>query len=131
MGGRVIYIRQMTARQVAQWWTWVYEKAGTRRLYDEQLVELFRRLACDVDGKDLVAVDEAQKLRETPGAGGMLSEFWTEAKRRNLLYQTAAEEDAERDRFFTKHQAETALKTVSADSPADAVPPTGEASATN
>ena len=102
LGGAEVHIRPMTARQVAQWWTWVYENPKARRQYDEQLVELFRRLACEADGSPLVASDvDAAKLREQPGAGAVLAEFWTEAKRRNFLYQTAAEEDAERDRFFT------------------------------
>lgn len=119
MGGRVIYIRQMTARQVAQWWVWVYENPKQRKLYDEQLVELFRRLACDADGKDLVSNEEAGKLREQSGTGSVLSEFWTEAKHRNFLYQTADEEGLERNRFFIQKASMTPAKT-----PSDALPET-------
>jgi hypothetical protein len=113
VGGRVIYIQPMTARQVAQWWVWVYERPQARKMYDEQLVELFKRLAVDEAGKPLVENDaDAAKLRETPGAGAMLAEFWTEAKRRNFLYQTADEEAAERDRFFTSQKSATESPTV-------------------
>lgn len=105
LGGETVHIRLLSARQVAQWWTWVYEKADARKLYDEQLVELFKRCACDADGKPLIdSAEDAKKLREQPGAGRMLSEFWTECKRRNFLYETAAEEDRERDRFFTERK---------------------------
>ena len=113
VGGRVIYIQPMTARQVAQWWVWVYERPQARKMYDEQLVELFKRLAVDEAGKPLVENDaDAAKLRETPGAGAMLAEFWTEAKRRNFLYQTADEEAAERDRFFTSQKSATESPTA-------------------
>jgi hypothetical protein len=113
VGGRVIYIQPMTARQVAQWWVWVYERPQARKMYDEQLVELFKRLAVDEAGKPLVENDaDAAKLRETPGAGAFLAEFWTEAKRRNFLYQTADEEAAERDRFFTSQKSATESPTV-------------------
>ena len=118
MGGRVVWIRQMTARQVAQWWVWVYEKSGQRKQYDEQLVELFKRLACDEKCQDLLTSEEAAKLREQPGAGAVLAEFWTEAKRRNFLYQTADEEEAERDRFFIRNPQPTASKIASGESPA-------------
>jgi hypothetical protein len=113
LGGKELFIRPMTARQVAQWWAWVYERPATRKQYDEQLVELFRRLACDADGAPIVASDaDAAKLRETPGAGAILAEFWTEAKRRNFLYQTAEEEAVERDRFFTSRQTATSVPTA-------------------
>ena len=103
MGGRVIYIAQMTARQVAQWWLWVYENPAQKKMYDEQLVELFVRLAVDKYGTPLVAREDAGKLRELTGSGAVLAEFWTEAKRRNMLYQTTDEEQAARDGFFIKH----------------------------
>ena len=113
LGGKVVCIRQMTAREVAQWWVWVFERQGARKMYDEQLVELFKRLAVDEQGKPLVENDaDAAKLRETPGAGAFLAEFWTEAKRRNFLYQTADEEAAERDRFFTSRKSATESPTV-------------------
>ena len=116
LGGEVVHIHLLTPRQVAQWWTWVYEKPDQRRLYDEQLVELFRRCAVTDDDKPALTSEEFAKLRELPGAGKALAEFWTECKRRNFLYETAAEEERERNRFFTERA--TAGITAATDSPA-------------
>ena len=114
LGGVTVYIRIMSARQVAQWWSWVFEISGQRKTYDLQLVELWCRLCVDAEDKQLYPdAADAKGLRERTGGGKAMAEFFTEAKRRNFLYETTVEEDLERNRFFGQQvvAGATALKT--------------------
>jgi hypothetical protein len=118
VGGRKVWIHIMLARQVAQWWTWVFEVPGRRRTYDEQLVELWCRLCVGEDDKQLYpSGEDGRKLRELAGAGKAMAEFFTEAKRRNFLYETIVEEDLERNRFFDRQAVAKAAVEVKKETP--------------
>jgi hypothetical protein len=126
LDGLKVFIHQMTPRQVREWWVFEYGQPPQRPLYDQLVVELFIR--CCVDEQDqrlFETAADATKLRELPGAGKALEEFYQEARRQNWLFQLTADAVQERQRFFADRAPSGAnSKGSSTGSPPPAANPT-------
>jgi len=103
LDGAVVFIKRFTARNVREWWIFEYgDKPEARPLYDQLQVELFVRCCVNENGEPVYTHAEAAQLREQPGGGAALEEFYNEARRVNWLFQTKAEAERERERFFAE-----------------------------
>jgi hypothetical protein len=104
--GIEVFIRQASARRVSEWWTWMYEDKKRPKLYDEIIVEAFSRFCVDAaDVQQYPSRKDVETLRDAVGSGKFIAEFFTEAQRRNFLYERAEQEDQHRRSFFAKLEA--------------------------
>ncbi len=100
-GENVNVKRWKNARNIREWW--VYEhNDGKGRKYEDKLIELWKRCACEQDGTPISASDEEVKALVEKFGVAFLVEFDRAARRVNFLFTTNQEEDAERNRFFTE-----------------------------
>ena len=100
LGGESVLIKKLSPRNIREWYTWLFD--GKDRTFEQEQLKLLVTCWLDTDTKEpfFTLAEAESKLREQQGFGSVMTEFVTEARRANLLFQSDDTMAKERARFF-------------------------------